>query len=73
VLHLMGLPVPSDMDGRVLTEILTADSLQARAVEVSAPLSYWPDQAAAAFVQEPVTDEGEELVRDRLRALGYVE
>jgi predicted AlkP superfamily phosphohydrolase/phosphomutase len=71
-LHLMGLPVPDDMDGRVLTEILTAASLRARPVATEAPMGRWPAEADEG-AQAELTDEDEELVRDRLRALGYVE
>jgi predicted AlkP superfamily phosphohydrolase/phosphomutase len=73
VLHLMGLPIPTDMDGRVLTETLSAESLRKRPVEFGSPLGRWPDEFGPVFVQEEMTDDDEELVRDRLRALGYVE
>jgi hypothetical protein len=62
VLHLLGLPVAADMDGRVLTEMMATetpvqtiatidDAIPKRTVEAAAP---------------------EEDVTDRLRALGYV-
>jgi predicted AlkP superfamily phosphohydrolase/phosphomutase len=73
VLHLMGLPVPTDTDGRTLTEILTSESIKARQVEVGRPLGRWPDEATPLLNQQEMSDEDEELVRDRLRALGYVE
>jgi hypothetical protein len=73
VLHLMGLPVPSDMDGRVLTEILTPASLQARPVVKSSPLGRWPSETEAAFIQEELSAEDEEEIRGRLRALSYLE
>jgi predicted AlkP superfamily phosphohydrolase/phosphomutase len=73
VLHLMGLPVPSDMDGRVLTEILTPASLQARPVVKSSPLGRWPSETGAAFIQEELSAEDEEEIRGRLRALSYLE
>ncbi|HWQ14620.1 MAG TPA: alkaline phosphatase family protein [Roseiflexaceae bacterium] len=72
VLHLMGLPVPDDMDGRVLTEILTAERLRARPVATAPSPGRWPSEADDTG-QGELTDEDEELVRDRLRALGYVE
>jgi hypothetical protein len=69
----MGLPVPTDIDGRTLTEILTSESIKARQVEVGRPLGRWPDEATPLLNQQEMSDEDEELVRDRLRALGYVE
>jgi predicted AlkP superfamily phosphohydrolase/phosphomutase len=73
VLHLMGLPIPSDMDGRVLAEILTAKDLRERPIERGKPLGRWPDEATSQIAQGDLSEEDEELVRDRLRALGYVE
>jgi predicted AlkP superfamily phosphohydrolase/phosphomutase len=73
VLHLMGLPVPSDMDGRVLIEILAPGILQARPVVECPPLDKWPNEAEAVSVQDDLSAEDEEEVRARLRALGYVE
>ncbi len=67
-LHLLGLAVPSDMDGRVLTEILAEDGPP---VERSGPMEWWPDHETARAGPDEVADE--EAVRDRLRALGYFE
>ena len=62
ILHLMGLPVPDDMDGRVLTEALSTS----RPVErQSASLA---DEEANAGLSAEETAE----VEDRLRALGYL-
>jgi predicted AlkP superfamily phosphohydrolase/phosphomutase len=62
ILHLMGLPVPDDMDGRVLTEALSTS----RSVErQSASLA---DEEAGAGLSAEETAE----VEDRLRALGYL-
>jgi arylsulfatase A-like enzyme len=62
ILHLMGLPVPDDMDGRVLTEALSTS----RPVErQSASLA---DEGAGAGLSAEETAE----VEDRLRALGYL-
>jgi predicted AlkP superfamily phosphohydrolase/phosphomutase len=61
ILHLAGLPVKSEMDGRVLTEIL----------EVPAPVRY--EEAQTDLVQEAglSADETAE-VEERLRSLGYL-
>jgi arylsulfatase A-like enzyme len=73
VMHLLGLPVPSDMDGRVLTEILTAESLQTHPIVKGEPQEKWPSDAEAQYIEEDLSFEDEEAVRDRLRALGYFE
>lgn len=69
VLHLLGLPVPEEMGGRVLKEALTdavavrreraARTEVTRAGERAPERTYTPEETAA--------------LRDRLRGLGYVE
>ncbi len=69
-LHLVGLPVPEDMDGRVVTEILSGPAA-ARAPARSAPgaaAPQGPEEASAAM-----TDEEQQAVEDRLRDLGYLD
>jgi hypothetical protein len=64
ICHLLGLPVPSDMDGRVLQEIF-ADSGDVRYEEVD-----------NSRLQDHITeyDAGQtELVERRLRGLGYLD
>ncbi len=62
ILHMLGLPVPADMDGRVLAETLN----DTRAVEFSAV-------APVESVQEPgYSDEEEAEVIERLKDLGYI-
>ena len=62
ILHLMGLPVPTDMDGRVLTEAL----VEARAVE------YGGTSAGSAPATEGYSEEEEQQVIERLQDLGYI-
>ena len=62
ILHLLGLPVPTDMDGRVQTEIL-ADS---RAVE------YGGSSQGQAATAEGYSEEEEAQVIERLQDLGYI-
>jgi hypothetical protein len=63
ILHAMELPVPSDMDGRVLTEIFSDGD---RAVEsVDLDLS---KNTADSFLSE---DE-EQLIKDKLKGWGYL-
>jgi len=64
ILHILGVPVPSDMDGRVLTEALASD-LRARAVETTEATGYTSDQVDFS------ADEQAE-VEERLRTLGYL-
>ncbi len=69
----LGLPVPSDFEGRVPTGIFTEDFLRAHPVmsgEPTQPVSAYPNVSAHA----PALAEGEEAaLLSRLKALGYVE
>ncbi|MEA3342247.1 MAG: alkaline phosphatase family protein [Chloroflexota bacterium] len=62
ILHLMGEPTPDDMDGRVLTEVLTT----------SRPVEYRPAGSADAEAEAGFSAEDSAEVEDRLRALGYL-
>jgi len=62
ILHLLGLRVPDDMDGQVLTEALSLD----RSVE------YEHVGAAEAGAREDLSAEETAEVEDRLRSLGYL-
>jgi predicted AlkP superfamily phosphohydrolase/phosphomutase len=62
ILHLMGLPVPTDMDGRVLTETL----VDTRAVE------YGGTSEARAATTDGYSEEEEKEVIERLADLGYI-
>jgi predicted AlkP superfamily phosphohydrolase/phosphomutase len=66
ILYLMGVPVPDDMDGRVITEALTPEyaSLEALSYERA------PDDGPSS--QGTFSDADREAVAERLRALGYV-
>ncbi len=67
VLHTMGLPVPTDMDGRMLAEAFAGGYLEAFPLHFSAP-------AATLAPTEVVdyTQEGEKEIMERLRGLGYL-
>ena len=73
VLQLMELPVPSDMDGRVITEAFYPDVMQAVPVQACPPMGRWPSEAVANVPEIELMPEEEEILRDRLRALGYLE
>ncbi len=62
ILHLMGLRVPDDMDGRVLTETLSLT----RAVE------YEQVAGAETKAEEGLSAEETAEVEERLRSLGYL-
>jgi predicted AlkP superfamily phosphohydrolase/phosphomutase len=62
ILHLMGLPVLDDMDGRVLTEALTSDH----------PVKRQANGATDDKAYGELSKEEEAEVEDRLRALGYL-
>jgi predicted AlkP superfamily phosphohydrolase/phosphomutase len=64
ILHILNIPVPEDMDGRVLNDALSAE-LRARAAQVGAA-------ATTSTTQVDFTEEEQAEVEDRLRALGYL-
>jgi predicted AlkP superfamily phosphohydrolase/phosphomutase len=66
ILYTMGLPIPSDMDGRVLTEAFAADYLSA--VEIR----YTDDLSQRSTGEGQYSPEDEEEIKERLRGLGYV-
>jgi arylsulfatase A-like enzyme len=69
ILHLLGVPVPDDMDGRVLQEVLSDDCQRHPVVERPAN-----EPAPQASCEESAySTEEEQVISDRLRALGYVE
>lgn len=65
VLHLAGLPVPKEMDGRVLTEIFTED-------RAAVPVKYVETETWRAM-QTKLTPKEEADMLEKLRGLGYVE
>ena len=65
ILHLLGNKVPTDMDGRVLTELFEIDFIERRPVEYCTP-----DEDVEAPASLPGEDE-EDVIR-RLKDLGYL-
>lgn len=67
VLHVMGLPVPSDMDGQVLEDAFTEGFMDAYPLQVaeSSGDDRMSDEAG-------YTEEGEKEILERLRGLGYM-
>jgi predicted AlkP superfamily phosphohydrolase/phosphomutase len=76
LLHLLGQPVPQDMTGRVLTQLLDPTFLAHNPVRYSAAeraeaLRLRSGQAAGAPTSQLSPEESEELA-DRLRRMGYL-
>ncbi|MBA4107327.1 MAG: hypothetical protein C0485_16400 [Pirellula sp.] len=72
VLYLMGLPVPDDMDGRVLVEAIDPEFLAANPIRYEAVddgESYGADGDGAPV---SFTEDESELIAKRLQALGYI-
>jgi len=67
VLYLMGHEVPADMDGRVMLEIFEEDFAASHQVRYSRGDSSEQGETAGVY-----DTEDEELVRQRLRDLGYL-
>jgi len=70
ILHIFGLPIPNDMDGKVLTEIFKEGSeLRKRKPIYTEPRYYEKKDNKDKSV---LTDRDEEQVRKRLEGLGYL-
>lgn len=66
VLHLMGQPVPADMDGRVLNGALSEDFVRQNPVRRAKPSAHQDSRETSWSAEE------EEAVKERLRGLGYI-
>jgi hypothetical protein len=67
LLHLYGLPIPEDYDGRVLSEVINPEFIGRH------PVRYQPGDAVASIsLESPYSAEETEELISRLRALGYV-
>jgi len=66
VLHLLGVPVPADMDGRVITEILDP-SLALVETNGDTPSSDTPEYTSEAY-----SEEEDAAIQQRLADLGYL-
>jgi predicted AlkP superfamily phosphohydrolase/phosphomutase len=67
ILHLLGVPIPADMDGSVLTELLD-ESAVPREIEIGAAANGAPVTVGSG----DYSAEDDEAISDRLRALGYI-
>ena len=66
ILALMGIPVPTDMEGRVPTEALVGDREMRRGEATSTP-------ATDSFDRAEPTEEEREALMSQLKVLGYME
>ncbi|MBI5789568.1 MAG: alkaline phosphatase family protein [Candidatus Schekmanbacteria bacterium] len=67
LLYLMGLPIPEDMDGKVLTHIFEENFVQKK------PVGYTQaDDSGADIPGDSYTDEEARKVEERLKNLGYL-
>ncbi len=66
ILALMGVPIPSDMDGQVLESLLTDD------FRASLKITTSPEVVAEHYRPTELSAEDEEAVLQRLRGLGYL-
>ncbi len=69
VLYLLGLPVASDMDGRVLTEAVDPDHMMQNPV-LRIP-TY--ESRETLVLEAPIGSPDDERLRERLAALGYID
>jgi predicted AlkP superfamily phosphohydrolase/phosphomutase len=66
ILHLLDLPVPEDMDGKVLLDCLDDDLISTRPVRCATP-SYEESRLDSGY-----SEEEKETLQERLRGLGYL-
>jgi predicted AlkP superfamily phosphohydrolase/phosphomutase len=66
ILYALDLPIPDDMDGKVLTQVFDESALNVR------PVRYSDSSSDAAHSGLEYTEEDEEEIVKRLRGLGYL-
>jgi len=67
ILHLLNVPVPVDMQGRVLTECFAASS------ELASRETKYVESSSSSSQQATVMNaDEEEIVKERLKSLGYI-
>jgi len=67
ILYTMGLPIPDDMDGKILTDLFEEDFLGSHV-----PVTIRTFEAAGGGLSYRDQSEDEEIILERLRGLGYV-
>jgi len=69
ILYICGVPIPDDMDGKVLTEIFTEEYNKAKKLRFKSHSA----TAGGDGGEYSYTDDEEASIKDRLRGLGYIE
>jgi len=69
ILYLLGLPIPADMDGQVLTQALDPALLDSRPIRREDRVGRDEQGAGEGYLDE----EEEEQIKGALRGLGYIE
>jgi predicted AlkP superfamily phosphohydrolase/phosphomutase len=73
VLHLLGVPVPQDMDGRVLSELFEPGStLVPTAAALEPELALAQSQRNASSTSSTYSDDDDDAIKRRLADLGYL-
>lgn len=73
LLHSLGLPVPSNLEGRVAESAFEAEWLVENPIEKGPPAREEADTAPGAPAAEPTSEDAKKEVYEQLRALGYIE
>ncbi len=68
ILHLLGVPVPQDMDGHVLENLFRSEFLAAHPIRAGLASGTSEEERPSGY-----TDEESAKVEERLQALGYLE
>ena len=72
VLYTMGIPIPKDTDGRILTEIFKEDFIQSNPIKINGDAV--PGVPAGESQDERAYSESETaLIEERLKGLGYID
>lgn len=72
ILHVMGVPIPDDVDGSVVDGLLEPD-VAARAHAFEAPRGIWPGDAEEPAGPSGISPREEAELTARLAALGYLD
>ncbi|HMP77417.1 MAG TPA: alkaline phosphatase family protein [Kiritimatiellia bacterium] len=73
LLHSLGLPIPSNLEGHVPVEAFDAEWMQENPIEAGAPAREAEEAPEAPKSAEPSSEDAKKEVYEQLRALGYIE
>ena len=72
IFYLLGVPIPSDFDGRILEEGFLKEYLQAHRAEFRDPMPF-DAEAKSKDALSTYTAEQSEMIHERLKSLGYID